>query len=141
MNQLQSSGKNPALLFNKYQSLPYQDSLISWLSDIMSTDFISTRTAYQSSDSLSSEKHSTLVQNEIEFLQTNLCEVRIDGEYGYGFLDGTEDRKDEFIEQFTALNSTCFVRSTTDVKERGKERAQKSYENGRNHFFYFCYRY
>jgi len=75
----------------------------------MSSDFFSSDV---------SEKKSTLVKNEIEFIQTNLCEVRFDSEYGHGFLDGTEERKEELIEQFTTLNSTCFVRSTTDAKER-----------------------
>ena len=83
----------------------------------MSSDFFSSDV---------SEKKSTLVKNEREFIQTNLCEVRFDSDYGYGFLDGTEERKEEFIEQFTTLNSTCFVRSTTDAKER----SGKSSKNG-----------
>ena len=83
----------------------------------MSSDFCSTRATSPTCNSDVSGKNSTLVRNEIEFIQTNLCEVRVDSDYGYGFLDGTEQRKEEFIEQFTTLNSTCFVRSTTDAKK------------------------
>ena len=57
-------------------------------------------------------------------MKANLCDVRIESDYGYGYLDGTEERKEEFIEHFTALNSTCFVRSKTDVK------SPKTVQNG-----------
>ena len=76
-----------------------------------------------------------IVEKEIEFLHANLCEIRVDSHYGYGFLDGTEERKEDLIEQFTTLNSTCFVRSTTEVKER----SQRSFENSiLNLYFFFC---
>lgn len=105
----------------------------------MSSDFCSTRATSPTCNSDISGKNSTLVRNEIEFIQTNLCEVRVDGDYGYGFLDGTEERKEEFIEQFTTLNSTCFVRSTTDAKER----SEKSSKNGILNclHFFLCYQY
>ena len=67
-----------------------------------------------------SGEHSTLVAKEIKFLQENLSEVRFDNDHGYGFLEGSEERKEEFLEQFTALNSTCFVRSKTDPKTEAK---------------------
>lgn len=53
-----------------------------------------------------------LIDEEKHFILENLSEERIDSDskYGYGFLEGTEERKEEFLEQFTALNSTCFVR-------------------------------
>ena len=38
-----------------------------------------------------------------------------------GFLEGAEERKEEFLEQFTALNSTCFVRSKSSVKGKDIE--------------------
>ena len=75
---------------------------------------------------MSSGEHSTLVEGEINFIQTNLREVHFDNDHGYGFLDGTEEQKEELIEKFTALNSTCFVRSRTDVKET----SHKTSENG-----------
>ena len=37
-----------------------------------------------------------------------------------------EERKEEFLEQFTALNSTCFVRSKTSVKGKDIEIRKKS---------------
>lgn len=79
----------------------------------------------------SSGKQSTLLKKEIEFLRANHSEVRVDRDYGYKPLDGTEERKEDFIEQFTTVNSTCFVRSTTDVKDRSR----KSSENG---FIFSC---
>ena len=104
----------------------------------MSSDFFSTRASPNCNSDVSG-KNSTLVKNEIEFIQTNLCEVRVASDYGCGFLDGTEERKEEFIEQFMALNSTCFVRSTTDAKER----SEKSSKNGILNFlhFFLCYQY
>ena len=75
---------------------------------------------------------SSLVRNEMQFIQTNLAEVRIDEDYGYGFLDGTEEQKEEFIEQLSSLNSTCFVCSTKDIKGR----SHKSSENGMLRFFF-----
>ena len=92
----------------------------------MLSKFFATRAISLSCNSNSSGKQSTLVKKEIEFLHANLCEVRVDSDYGYGFLDGTEERKEDLIEQFTTLNSTCFVRSTTEVKERSR----RSSENG-----------
>ena len=75
----------------------------------------------------SSGKQSTLVKKVIEFLHANLCEACVDSAYGYGFLDGTEERKEDFIEQFTTLNSKCLVRSTTHVKERSQKIIRKRY--------------
>ena len=83
----------------------------------------------------SSGKQSTLVKKVIEFLHANLCEACVDSAYGYGFLDGTEERKEDFIEQFTTLNSKCLVRSTTHVKERSR----KSSENGIFNLLYFFF--
>ena len=74
-----------------------------------------------------------IVEKEIEFLHANLCEIRVDSHYG--FLDGTEERKEDLIEQFTTLNSTCFVRSTTEVKERSR----RSSENGIFNLLYFFF--
>ena len=45
---------------------------------------------------------------------SSLLNLRTDSDNGYSFLEGAEERKEEFIEQFTALNSTCFVRSKLD---------------------------
>ena len=56
------------------------------------------------------EEHATLVEKGIKFLRENLLNLRIYSENGNGFLEGTEERKEEFIDQFTALNSTGFVR-------------------------------
>ena len=70
--------------------------------------------------------------NQLFAIQTNLAEVRIDEDYGYGFLDETKKQKEEFIEQFSSLNSTCFVRSTKEIKGR----SQKSSENGMLRFFF-----
>ena len=67
-----------------------------------------------------SGEQSTLVTKEIKFLQENLSEERVDNDYVYGFWEGSEERKEEFLEQFTALNSTCFVRSKTDPKTEAK---------------------
>ena len=83
------------------------------------------------------EEHGTLVEKEIKFLRENLSDLRIDSENGYGFLEGTEERKEEFIEQFTALNSMCFVRSKTSVKGMDPEGSKESgspnkSENGTN---------
>ena len=63
-----------------------------------------------------SGEHKTLVAKEIKFLQENLSGVRVENDNGYGFLEGTDEQKEEFLEQFTALNSTCFVRSKTEAK-------------------------
>ena len=90
----------------------------------MSSEFFATRATGLSCNPNSSGKQSTLVRKEIEFLHANLCEVRVDSDYGYGFLDGTEERKEDLIEQFTTLNSTCFVRSTTEVKERSRRSSE-----------------
>ena len=94
----------------------------------MASDFFSSSTPTTSPcvDSDVSCKQSTLVRNEIQFIRTNLSEACIDEDFCYGFLDGTEEQKEEFIEQFSSLNSTCFVRSKTDIKGR----SQKSPENG-----------
>ena len=45
------------------------------------------------------------------------------------------ERKEDLIEQFTTLNSTCFVRSTTEVKERSR----RSSENGIFNLLYFFF--
>ena len=82
-----------------------------------------------------SQVSSTLVKKEIKFLHANLYEVGVDSDYGYEFLDGTEERKEDLIEQFTTLNSTCFVRSTTEVKERSR----RSSENGIFNLLYFFF--
>ena len=82
----------------------------------MSSELFATQTTSSNCNPNSSSKRSTLVKKEIEFLH----------DYGYGFLDGTGERKEDLIEQFTTLNSTCFVRSTTKVKER----SLRSSENG-----------
>ena len=94
----------------------------------MASDFFSSSTPATSPcvDSDVSCKQSTLVRNEIQFVRTNLSEACIDEDFCYGFLDGTEEQKERFIEQFSSLNSTCFVRSETDIKGR----SQKSLENG-----------
>ena len=96
-------------------------------------EFFAKRATSFSCNPNSSGKQSTLVKKEIEFLHANLCEVRVDSDYGYEFLDGTEERKEDLIEQFTTLNSTCLVRSTTDVKERSR----RSSENGIFNLLYF----
>ena len=101
----------------------------------MSSEFFATWATGLSCNPNSSGKQSTLVKKEIEFLYANLCEVRVDCDYGYGFLDGTEERKEDLIEQFTTLNSTCFVRSTTEVKERSR----RSSENGIFNLLYFFF--
>ena len=46
---------------------------------------------------MSSGEHSTLVKDEIDFIQTNLRDVHLDKDHGYGFLDGTEEQKEEFF--------------------------------------------
>ena len=46
---------------------------------------------------MSSGEHSTLVKDEIDFIQTNLRDVHFDKDHGYGFLDGTEEQKEEFF--------------------------------------------
>ena len=101
----------------------------------MTSEFFATQATSPSCNPNSSGKQSTLVKKEIEFLHANLCEVRVDSDYGYGFLDGTEERKEDLIEQFTTLNSTCFVRSTTEVKERSR----RSSENGIFNILYFFF--
>ncbi|XP_068752869.1 uncharacterized protein [Montipora capricornis] len=65
----------------------------------------------------------TLVEKEKQFILENLSEASIDSasKYGYGFLEAMEERNEEFLEQFTALNSTCFVRSKTSVKGKDIE--------------------
>ena len=85
---------------------------------------------------MASDEHSTLVKDEMNFMQTSLRDVHFDNDHGYGFLDGTEEQKEEVIEKLTALNSTCFVRSRTDVKER----SQNTSENGKltDLFFLYC---
>ena len=85
----------------------------------------------------SSGKQSTLVKKVIEFLHANLCEACVDSDYGYGFLDGTVERKEDFIEQFTTLNSKCLVRSTTHVKERSQKIIRKRYFQS-SLLFLFC---
>ena len=84
---------------------------------------------------MDSAEHSTLVKDEMNFIQTSLRDVHIDNDHSSGFLDGTEEQKD-VIEKFTALNSTCFVPSRTGVKER----SQKTSENGMltDLFFLYC---
>ena len=101
----------------------------------MSSEFFATRATGLSCNPNSSGKQSTLVKKEIEFLYANLCEVRFDSDYGCRFLDETEERKEDLIEQFTTLNSTCFVRSTTEVKERSR----RSSENGIFNLLYFFF--
>ena len=134
MNQLLiiTSGKNPALLL-KVTSLSGLIDLA--LLTRCHPNFFATRATSLSCNPNSSGKQSTLVKKEIEFLHANLCEVRVDRDYGYGFLDGTEERKEDLIEQFTTLNSTCFVRSTTEVKERSR----RSSENGIFNLLYFFF--
>ena len=61
----------------------------------MSSEFFATRATGLSCNPNSSGKQSTLVKKEIEFLHANLCEVRVDSDYGYEFLDGTEERKED----------------------------------------------
>ena len=85
----------------------------------------------------SSGKQSTLVKKVIKFLHANLCEACVDSDYGYGFLDGTVERKEDFIEQFTTLNSKCLVRSTTHVKERSQKIIRKRYFQS-SLLFLFC---
>ena len=70
--------------------------------------------------------------NHLFAIQTNLAEVRINEDYGYGFLDGTKKQKEEVIEQFSSLNSSCFVRPTKEIKGR----SQNSSENGMLRFFF-----
>lgn len=75
-----------------------------------------------------------LVEKEILFC-VKTCQI--DSDNGYVFLEGTEERKEEFIEQFTALNSTCFVHSKTSVKGTDPEGSKESgspnrSENGTN---------
>ena len=101
----------------------------------MSSEFFATRATSLSCNPKSSGKQSTLVKKEIKFLHANLYEVGVDSDYGYEFLDGTEERKEDLIEQFTTLNSTCFVRSTTEVKERSR----RSSENGIFNLLYFFF--
>ena len=82
----------------------------------------------------------------IKFLHENLSEERVDNDYAYGFREGSEERKEKFLEQFTALNSKCFVRSKTDPKTEAKgsslHRSQGniSPEACQNSIFYFIYR-
>ena len=57
----------------------------------MSSEFFATRATSLSCNPNSSGKQSTLVKKEIEFLHANLCEVRVDSDYGYGSY-GTEGR-------------------------------------------------
>ena len=88
------------------------------------------------------EEHATLVEKETQFLRENLSDLRIDSDNEYGILEGTEERREEFIEQFTALNSTCFVRSKTSVKGTDPEGSKESgssntSENGTNDIMIF----
>ena len=101
----------------------------------MTSEFFATQATSPSCNPNSSGKQSTLVKKEIEFLYANLCEERFDSDYGCRFLDETEERKEDLIEQFTTLNSTCFVRSTTEVKERSR----RSSENGIFNILYFFF--
>ena len=98
---------------------------------------LSTHTIIPDDKSDLQEEHATLVEKEIQFLCENLSDLRIDSDDAYGFLEGTEEGKEEFIEQFTALNSTCFVQSKTPIKgtdpEGGKESGSpNTSENGTN---------
>ena len=60
----------------------------------------------------------TLVEKEMRFITRHLREVRVQDESCYGFMEGTEEQKEDFLEQFCLLNSTKFVRSRAEVKEK-----------------------
>ena len=72
-------------------------------------------------------KNSRSLKGKKKFRKT-FSEARIDNAsiYEYGFLEGTEERREEFLEQFTKLNFTCFVRSKTSVKGKDIEISKES---------------
>lgn len=59
---------------------------------------LSTHTIIPDDKSDLQEEHATLVEKEIQFLHENLSDLCIDSDNGYGFLEGTKEWKEEFIE-------------------------------------------
>jgi len=78
-----------------------------------------------------------LAEEEIRFIESHLCEVHVEDGYCYGFLEGTEQQKESFLEQFTLLSSTQFVRSRADIKEKThKTKSQTGISILKPFFFY-----
>ena len=77
---------------------------------------------------MAATNHSSLNKSEIDFLEENLENCSVENQYFLGYFDGKRDEREDMLERFLLISSTCFVKKALHSKELNHKRFSK---NGR----------
>ena len=75
---------------------------------------------------MAATNHSSLNKSEIDFLEENLENCSVENQYFLGYFDGKRDEREDMLERFLLISSTCFVKKALHSKELNHKRFSKN---------------
>ena len=75
---------------------------------------------------MAATNHSSLNKSEIDFLEENLENCSVENQYFLGYFEGKRDEREDMLERFLLISSTCFVKKALHSKELNHKRFSKN---------------